>query len=278
MIMEDSKTLWGVCLEKMRQYVKPYLFDVWFKPITCEGYDEATNTVTLCVPSKYICDYIEEYHLRMLSWALNEVFHPGVNLQYHIMQNADGHPVDFVLDASLSRTFLRVEDAADLLRAEMTKHVNGQLKWIPEYDEIASWLSDNRGRGLLLIGTIGLGKTLITRYALPALLQQRGVVQCDSSDMSDRIGELLQARCVIIDDLGTEPAVIYGQQDRSFLKLCDAAERNGLLLIVNTRLSTNKINNPLYPRSIQERYGNEVLDRLRATTRVVELRGQSMRK
>jgi histidinol-phosphate/aromatic aminotransferase/cobyric acid decarboxylase-like protein len=52
-----------------------------------------------------------------------------------------------------------------------------------------------------------------------------------------------------------------------FYELCDAAESRGILLIISTNLSTNSVKNPLYPHSIQERYGMDVISRLRANCR-----------
>jgi DNA replication protein DnaC len=163
--------------------------------------------------------------------------------------------------------------------AEQGTFLGDDAKWLPEYDEIVDWLSDNRGRGLLLIGTSGLGKSLICQKILPVLLGEV-VDVVNAREMGQVLDVLLQRRCVIIDNLGSEPVseMVNYRKRRPFFELCDAAEQRGLLLIINTTLSTTRVRNPLYPQSIQERYGNEVLDRLRATTRVVELRGKSMRK
>ena len=276
MIMEDCNKLWNDCLTKMRQYVKPHIFDTWFRPIVCESYNPETNVIVLRVPSKYIIDYIEEYHLRMLSWALNEVFKPGVRLQYHIMQNADGLPVDFTLDAAACRTYLKVPDAEQRMREELGKYVKGEVQWLPAYDRIARWLTDNKGRGLLCLGTNGLGKSVVCQRVLPAILQQRGIVQCQAFDMASRIDELMKARCVIIDDLGKENEKHYGQIDRSFLKFCDAAVHSGTLLIITTNLSTTPVSDPRYPDSIENRYGPEVLSRLRSLVLPVLFEGKNM--
>ena len=32
------------------------------------------------------------------------------------------------------------------------------FQWLPEYDEIADWMSDTQGKGLLLMGSCGRGK------------------------------------------------------------------------------------------------------------------------
>lgn len=276
--MDDNIKLWNDCLAKMQQYVKPHIFGTWFMPITCERYDTGTNTVTLRLPSKFICDYIEEHYLRLLTWALNETFKPGVRLQYRILQNADGFPVDFTLDAAACRTYLKVADAEQRLRCEMGKYVKGELQWLHAYDRVARWLTDNKGRGLLCLGTNGLGKSIVCQRVLPAILQQSGIVKCQATDMASRIDELMKARCVIIDDLGKEPDKHYGQTDRSFYKLCNAAEHTGTLLIITTNLSTTPVSDPRYPDSIEHRYGADVLSRLRSLVLPVLFEGKDMRQ
>ena len=99
-----------------------------------------------------------------------------------------------------------------------------------------------------------------------------------ATEMRAKVNDLLKERIVIIDGLGREPAKYYGNPDDSFYQLCDAAEQNGNLLIITTNLSTTPVNDPRYPLSIQERYGNEVISRLRSIVRAIEFKGKDMRK
>lgn len=277
--MEDYKEKWHQCQQLMQQQLKdPWLWPTWFQPVTFERYDPQQHTLLLQVPSTYVYEFIEHYYVRLVKWAITEAFGDGVALQYRIRQNDGGRPVDFTLDAAASRTFIKVTDAAGLLKAEMAKRVNGDLQWLPAYDRVARWLTDNKGRGLLCVGTSGLGKSLICRDVLPVILRQRGVLQCQATDMARRIDELLKARCVIIDDLGKEDAKHYGQIDRSLYRLCDAAERQGLLLVITTNLSTTTVPDPRYPDSIEHRYGPEALSRLSTLVTSVLFEGPDLRQ
>ena len=288
--MEDYHKLWDECLTKMQPYVKPaHLFDTWFRPVKIESYDPDKNIIMLCVPSVYVYEYIETYQIRLLTWAVNEVFKPGASLRYRILQNACGNPVEYTIDARTHRPHIKVATVPDgspsgctpaaLLRTELSKHVSAPLQWLPAYDNIAWWLSDNKGRGLLCMGASGLGKTVICTRVLPAIIQQRGIVQCNATDMARRIDELLKAPCVIIDDLGKEDQRYFGNTDKSFFKLCNAAVQEGKLLIITTNLTTMPVQpeyRHLYPESIQERYGHEVLSRLRSLVLPVFFEGQNM--
>ena len=293
---------WNECLELIRQQIKDeWVVPTWFEPIVCESYDSEARVLMLSVPSKYVVEFIEHYYVRLMQQVITRVYGEGVTLQYHLQApQADGYargqvpgsaqPADTdarYLSPGTSPTtqdnHLAIANAKERMQKGLQHFLSDDAKWLPEYDEIADWLSDNRGRGLLLIGTSGLGKSLICQKILPVLLSEAfgDVVDVvNAREMGQVLDVLLQRRCVIIDNLGSESVseMVNYRKRRPFFELCDAAEQRGLLLIINTTLSTTRVRNPLYPQSIQERYGNEVLDRLRATTRVVELRGQSMRK
>ena len=52
---------------------------------------------------------------------------------------------------------------------EVLRFALGDYTWLPEYDQIIDWMSDNKGKGLILIGKKGLGKTVFAKkdWALP---------------------------------------------------------------------------------------------------------------
>lgn len=183
--------------------------------------------------------------------------------------------VDFPAIGQIPR--FSVPNARERMEKGLQHYLGDRAQWLPCYDEVANWLADNKGRGLLCIGTSGLGKTLVCEKILPVILGRK-IKTVGADGLYDQIGELLKERAVIIDDLGKEPSKRYGQPDTSFFKLCDAAERNGILLIITTNLSTTHVtNNPLYRSSIQERYGMDVISRLRATVKTVEFKGSDLR-
>jgi DNA replication protein DnaC len=202
---------------------------------------------------------------------------------------ADAEPLHFRLNV----------DTRQRLQSGLSYYIGSGTKWIPAYDTVATWLADNQGRGLICVGTCGLGKSVICEKVVPVLLKgYLGIdaVAVTAVDMNRRIDELLQYcghhRIIIIDDLGTEPpeTVHYGNRRKPFCELVDRASRTGTLLIISTNLRTNmqrlkedcregRAGDPMPGRvpSIEERYGVPTLDRLRATTRTALFRGDSMR-
>ena len=276
--MDKYQQLWHQCLKLIAETVPPHTFDVWFKDIILESYDPDQHKVLISVPHRYVYEYLEEIHAPLLKHAIVDTFGPGTLLNYRIATTAPVEPVAVLQQPPAVGQIpqFSIPNARERLEKGLHHFLGDRAQWLPCYDQVADWLSDNKGRGLLCIGTSGLGKTLVCEKLLPVILGSN-IKTVTADGLYDHIDELLKERCIIIDDLGKEPMKRYGQPDTSFFKLCDAAERQGILLIVTTNLSTNRVNNPLYTSSIEERYGRDVISRLRATVKVVEFKGKDMR-
>lgn len=148
-----------------------------------------------------------------------------------------------------------------------------RAEWLPEYEQIAAWLTNNEGRGLFMFGNCGRGKSLLGRYVLPAILLQymRKVVSVyDMLDLNRDIDGALRKHIISLDDVGTEElSVKFGEKRQAFAEVMDAAEKYGKLLIISTNLSLE---------DLRQRYGDRVIDRIRRTTRRVAFNGKSLRK
>jgi DNA replication protein DnaC len=195
--------------------------------------------------------------------------------------STDCNPLHFILPSTVN--------SQDELQKGMYYFLRKQPQWLSGYETIAEWLADNKSRGLLCVGTSGLGKTLICQKVLPMLLKRYfdiEVMSVTAMEMCSRIDELYKychpGRIIIIDGLGTEPEVWfeYGNRRHPFKEIADIAEQRNTLLIITTNLSTAPVSKKfrnIYPMSIEERYGNSTLSHLRATTRVALFKGQDMR-
>ena len=141
-----------------------------------------------------------------------------------------------------------------------------------EYDEVADWLSDNKRRGLLLYGNCGQGKTLLSRFVLPAILLKycgKVVNYYDMTQVNHKIDEVLSKHILSIDDVGTESlSVQYGNKRNAFDEIMDSVEKKGKLIIVTTNLTSEELS---------EKYGERVMDRIISTTRRILFTGESLR-
>ena len=76
----------------------------------------------------------------------------------------------------IDRVQINIPNAEKRLRGGLQYVVNMKSGCNAEWNEhnyrpIVDWMSDNEGRGLLITGGCGLGKTLIAKHILPLLLQ-----------------------------------------------------------------------------------------------------------
>lgn len=174
------------------------------------------------------------------------------------------------------RIELRISDARTVLWQVFRFFASQEgvrAEWLPEYEQIAAWLTNNEGRGLFMFGNCGRGKSLLGRYVLPAILLQhlRKVVSVyDMQDLNRDIDGALRKHIISLDDVGTEElSVKFGEKRQAFAEVMDAAEKYGKLVIISTNLSFE---------DLRQRYGDRVIDRIRRTTRRVAFNGKSLRK
>jgi DNA replication protein DnaC len=173
------------------------------------------------------------------------------------------------------RVHIRIPNAAGILASALGYFIGLEGRkavWRKEYDAVASWLSDNGGKGLLLSGNCGSGKSVLSRLVIPAVLLRHARLVAnvyDASRMNGRIDEVLQKRIVSLDDVGTEAeAVEYGNRRMAFAEIVELAEKEGKLLIVSTNLRGE---------GLLKRYGERVTDRIFAIMRIIEFNGKSLR-
>jgi len=302
---KDYSLLWAEALRLIQSRVDDWTFTTWFVPVTFESYDPAANVLLLRVPVSQVCDFIEHYYVRLIYEALKQAFGHGVTLQYRILANAGGQPIDFLTAPQASIPSFQIPDAQLRMTTEMRRLYKGRTQWLSGYDRVAQWLADNRsksdgrGRGLFIFGASGTGKTTLVTRILPAVFQRnlRVVSAADLYDIfhpSAKSGtapviskeELLRQRALVIDDMGREPLYRYKNRDTSILDVLDLAEQRGLLLIIATSLSPQPCpaNYPAaswpFAATIADHYGEygpAILDRLHSVTTAAMLWGQSLR-
>lgn len=174
---------------------------------------------------------------------------------------------------------INLETSKEMLCRGLRYFIGDNAKWLQGYDEIAEWLQDNKGKGLLLYGSNGRGKSIMCYNIIPTLFayyyKQTKIFKCRANNLriiqSDNPDyySMLCAQVIFVDDFGTESITsVYGEKHDVFSDLVDIAEQDKKLLVLSTNLTTDEIT---------ERYGIRTFDRLRAITRGICLKGDSMR-
>ena len=175
----------------------------------------------------------------------------------------------FGLDLTTERLQINIPDAENVLRLGLSERMGSNFVWLPEYTKVVEWMKDNNGRGLLLKGNVGRGKTEIGRNIMPAVINHhyRRIVNCyEAVELSARKSEFLNNNWPLcIDDLGTEKDA---KSRDVFERLADQMEKRDRFLIVTTNLSGE---------DIRRIYGDRVFDRLKGNTTSITFKGDSMR-
>ena len=142
-------------------------------------------------------------------------------------------------------------------------------KHLESYDEVIEWLSDTKGRGLMLMGDCGLGKSTILNFVIPAIFRTK-TNKLLTSTPAKELGEIERssASFIIIDDLGTESIKNdYGTKIDAVTDAISYAEDSSKTLLITTNLAS---------KALKERYDERTLDRLRKC-KVVVIKGKSFR-
>jgi DNA replication protein DnaC len=174
------------------------------------------------------------------------------------------------------KVFLKLQNADAIVRYYLKQFIRIEGKecvWLPEYNHIVSWLQNNEGRGLLLYGNCGRGKTVMAQYVIPAIILScfdKVMSTYNAQEMNSKLDEVLRKKLLCIDDIGVEDMLnTFGTKRLSFLEVVDTAEKKGNLLIITTNLNDTQL---------VEKYGERAMDRIMATMKRVLFTGNSLRK
>jgi len=179
---------------------------------------------------------------------------------------------DFLKPKVYNRYKLGTKEELKEMFIKAFKHYDRTIdtyKHLPAYDEIIDWLVDTRGRGLMLMGECGLGKSTILNYVIPAIFRTKTNKVLRSVPAKELAAvERNVAPFIIIDDLGTESIKNdYGTKIDAVADAISYAEDSSKTLLITTNLSG---------KSLKERYDERTLDRLRKC-KVVVIKGNSFR-
>jgi len=169
---------------------------------------------------------------------------------------------------------ISLKDAKIIIQRGLEYFVGKNAEWAVEYDDISSWLTDNKHKGLLCYGQCGRGKTLICENILPAIFRHYlhlNLLKFDGYSINQKRSLLQNAECsVLIDDFGVEDiGRSFGESHSTFSEFISLAEKRKQLIILTTNLNLDEIAN---------KYGERTLDRLKSLTHPVLFKGESFRK
>ena len=155
-----------------------------------------------------------------------------------------------------------ISEAGELLETifkEVDKTVE-YFQWLDEYYHVKSWMMNTEGKGLLLMGSCGRGKSVIASGVIPVLFRMKGkyLRPVHAQDMTKPTPQqpylaygqrpetwldyLQRCPFPIIDELGVEMQVNdYGEKCEGFNLVINAAERYNRPMFITTNLTEEKI-------------------------------------
>lgn len=166
----------------------------------------------------------------------------------------------------------QIKDAEKYLRWGLQYLFGEKYTWLAEYGKIAEWMSDNKGKSLLLIGGCGVGKSVIGCRIIPHIIKKvlGKTFEPISAPKFARIKELPRKMIWYIDDLGTERRVRdFGTEVDNFTDLFEDLESYGGIAVITTNLNSTEF---------RERYGDRNYDRIRSRFCIVAINHESMRQ
>ena len=167
-----------------------------------------------------------------------------------------------------------IPNAEDALATGLEEVMRHTVEWLPEYGKVAGWLTGNQGKGLLLVGPPGVGKSEICMKVIPLIFRlslRKVFSRFHATELCNEVNyrHALRQRFIVIDDFGIEGTFNdYGNPHMVFSEIVDGIERQGTLIIANTNLTMEEI---------KAKYGLRTFDRLRANMLVVVIREISLR-
>lgn len=130
--MEVSpKQLWDQSLVLISKNVTRQQFNTWFKPVTFESYNTASNTLLVRVPSPFVYEYLEQNFVDLLSKVLHQTFGKGIKLSYRVItdkehnlsQNIEADPADGIKPTTRTRG----NKSPDALDVSKLQEIDSQL-------------------------------------------------------------------------------------------------------------------------------------------------------
>ena len=164
----------------------------------------------------------------------------------------------------------------DQQNAKLSRAMRNYAERFPEFLKM--------GKGLVMYGTVGTGKTFFAACIANRLIDKGyRVYMTNFAELTNRIQGMFEGRqefidslnrndLLVIDDLGTERNSQSGYMQEMVFNIIDSRYRSGLPFIVTTNLTADQLKNP------KDISYQRIYDRILERCHPVEVSGQSRRR
>lgn len=190
---EDAASLWGRCLDIVRDNVSQQVFKTWFEQMRPKSWDGAQLAIE--VPSQFFYEWIEAHYAPLLARTVQKVLGPKATLQYHVVVDEAGETAPEQRTIKLPGLRQPASQQPQLPFAEQQQQQGSRSTHFPAYfnqrytfenfirgennqlaTSAAMAVADNPGKTrynpLVIYGPTGLGKTHLVQAIGNRVLQR----------------------------------------------------------------------------------------------------------
>jgi DNA replication protein DnaC len=174
----------------------------------------------------------------------------------------------YVFEKSLNFQLPNLSDHLPVI----SRKVGIEIKETKLIQEVFNFFENTNGKHLCLLGSCGVGKTLLGTKIIPLIFcasLKKIFKVIKACDLNEKLNEAKSYPFVVIDDFGTEStAVNFGNKVEAFNEVIDSVEGRKCFFVVTSNLDANQI---------KQKYGVRTYDRLRGLFKVIQVNEKSMR-
>ena len=161
-IQESHEELWRKSLEIIRENVNPRSFQTWFSPL--KVLDISEDTITLGVPNKFFCEWLDNHYLKLLKNAVAQVTGQSLQVRYQVL---DERPYSPYSKTAVKEHIEHIKQPEAQLETNLNPHYTFNNFVVGDGSRFAhaaaSAVSETPGstnyNPLIIYGGTGLGKT-----------------------------------------------------------------------------------------------------------------------
>ena len=158
----SHESIWNESLEIIRENINPRSFQTWFAPLKAVSITE--NSLTLSVPNKFFCEWLDNHYLTLLRNAVAQVSGQSLAIRYEIM---DQQPYSPYTDKTIEPVIVPQKETTPRVETNLNAHYNFDNFIVGDGTRFAhaaaSAVADAPGstnyNPLIIYGGTGLGKT-----------------------------------------------------------------------------------------------------------------------
>ena len=153
---------WDKCLSLIKTKISIQSFKTWFIPIESISYNN--KTLTLKVPNKFFCEWLEEHYIKLLNEVISNVLGKNGRIEYIIRDNTLTKNKIKAVKLNYKNAFLESPNLNNLNSNYVFKNfISGKCNSVARTagKKICNSPGNNPFNPLMVYGGTGLGKTHI---------------------------------------------------------------------------------------------------------------------